>query len=194
MRHAKTLDRKVKRRILIITGLFILILGGLGLRKINKDYYAIWDNNSINVTVDVPLTSDKVKIEFGISVNTINRSTDADLFSRREKYTVLFDGKAKDIMINEYGENDFLITYDNKYYFSFRQFKFNRSHQHDYNFCFFQKDNKVFIRADIKGQDAMKFERQMLDISLADKYRCNVPVDSAEVLYNMIELIDPDMK
>jgi hypothetical protein len=194
MRHAKKTDRKVKRRILIISGLLILILGGLGFWKINKDYYAIWDNNSISVTADEPLTSGKVKIEFGISVNTINRSTDEDLFSRREKYTVLFDGKTEDNMINDYGENDFLITYDNKYYFSFRQFKFNRSHQHDYNFHFFQKDNKVFIRADIKGQDAMKFERPMLHISLADKYRCNVPVDSAGVIYNMIELVDPDKK
>jgi hypothetical protein len=184
----------MKKRTLIISGLVILILGGLGLWKINKDYYAIWDNNSIRVTADEPLTPDKVKIEFGISVNTINRSTDEDLFNRREKYTVLFDGKIKDNMINDYGENDFLITYDNKYYFSFRQFKLNRSHQHDYNFHFFQKDNKVFIRADIKGQDAMKFERPMLDISLAEKYRCNVPVDSAGVIYNMIELVDPDKK
>jgi hypothetical protein len=192
MRHAKKTDRKVKRRILIISGLVILILGGLGFWKINKNYYAIWDKNSISVTADKPLTSDKVKIEFGISVNTINRSTDEDLFSRREKYTVLFDGKNKDNMINDYGENDFLITYDNKYYFSFRQFKFNRSHQHDYDFHFFQKDDKVFIRADIKGQDAMKFERPMHDISLADKYRCNVPVDSVGVIYNMIELVDPD--
>lgn len=184
----------MKRRILIISGFLILILGGLGFWKINKDYHAIWNNNSISVTADKPLTPDKVKIEFGISVNTISRSTDEDLFSRREKYSVLFDGKTQDNMINEYGENDFLITYDNKYYFSFRQFKFNRNHQHDYNFHFSKKGNKIFIRADIKGQDAMKFERPMLDISLAGKYRCNVPIDSAGVIYNMIELIDTDKK
>jgi len=184
----------VKKRILIISGLLVLILGGLGLYRINKDYYAIWDINSINVITDNKLTSDKVKIEFGISVNTINRSTDEDLFTRRENYTVLFDGKTKNNMINDYGENDFLITYDNKFYFSFRQFKLNRSHQHDYNFHFFQRDNKVFIRAEIKGKDAMEFERPMLEISLADKYRCNVPVESAGEIYNMIELVDPDKK
>lgn len=194
MRHAKKTDRKVKRRILIISGLLILVIGGLGLWKFNKDFLLLWDSNSINVTADSPLTADKVKIEFGISVNTINRSTDSDLFDSREKYIVLYEGKTKDNMINDYGENDFLITYDNKYYFSFRQFKFNRRHQHDYNFHFFQADNKIFIRADIKGQDAMKFERPMLDISLANKYRCNVPVDSAGVIYNMIELVDPDKK
>ena len=184
----------MKRNILIIAGFLILILGGLVVWKINKDYYAIWDNNSINVTTDAHLNLDKVKIEFGISVNTISRATDEDLFSRREKYIVLFDGIPQDNMINDYGENDFLITYDNQYYFSFRQFKFNRNHQHDYNFHLFQKDNKLFIRADIKGKDAMKFERPMLEINLADKYRCNVPVDSAGVIYNMIELVDPQKK
>jgi hypothetical protein len=172
-------------------GLLLLVAGGLGLWKFNKDFLLLWNSNSIKVTTDNPLTIDKVKIEFGISVNTISRSTDTDLFERREKYTVLYDGEAKDKMINEYGENDFLITYDNKYYFSFRQFKFNRRHQHDYNFHFYPKGNKIYIHADIKGQDAMKFERPMLVISLADKYRCNVPVDSAGIIYNMFGLVKP---
>ncbi len=167
---------------------------GLGLWKLNKDFLLLWNSNSINVTAESPLNTDKVKIEFGISVNTISRPTDSDLFEHRGKYTVLYDGKVKDKMINDYGENDFLITYDNKYYFSFRQFKFNRRHQHNYYFHFYQKDDKIFIRLNIKGQDAMKFERQMLDISLAEKYRCNVPVDSAGVIYNMIEFVDPDKK
>lgn len=181
----------MKNRKIIITGLLILFLGGLGLWKLNKDFLLLWSSNTINVTADQPLTPNKVKIEFGVSVNSINRPTDADLFEHREKYNVLFDGRQKDNMVNEYGENDFLITYDNKYYLSFRQFKFNRRHQHDYNFHFSQQDNKVFMTVDIQGEDAMKFERPLLDISLADKYRCNVPVDSAGVVYNMIELVHP---
>ena len=183
-----------RRNKIIIFGLLLLIAGGLGLWKFNKDFLLLWNSNSIKVTTDTPLTQDKVKIEFGISVNTINRATDTDLFQKREKYTVLYDGEVKENMFNDYGENDFLITYDNKYYFSFRQFKFNRRHQHDYNFHFYKKDNKIFICADLKGQDAMKFERPMLDISLADKHRCNVPVDSAGVIYNMIELVNPNEK
>lgn len=161
----------MNRQIWIILGILILVLGGLGLNKINKNHYAIWNANSIHVTTDRSLRSDKVKIEFGISVNTINRSTDEDLFRNRAKYTVLYDGTTQNNMINDYGENDFLITYDKKFYFSFRQFKLNRSHQHDYNFHFFQKDNKIFIRLDIKGRDTMKFERPMLEIRFADKFR-----------------------
>lgn len=184
----------MKKQLIILSGLLLLVAGGFGLWKLNKDFLLLWNSNSINVTASSPLVVDKVKIEFGIGVNTISRSTDSDLFSHRKKYTVLYDGKTKDRMINDYGENDFLITYNNEYYFSFRQFKFNRRHQHDYNFHFFQKDTILFIRADIQGQDAMKFERPMLKINLADKYRCNVPVDNAGVIYNMIELVDPDRK
>ena len=189
MQYSENENIKMKIGILIILGLLIFV-GGLGLWKLNKDFLLLWNMNSIKVTVENPLMIDKAKIEFGISVNTINRSTDTDLFNNREKYMILYDGKKGNDMINDYGENDFLITYDNKYYFSFRQFKFNRRHQHDYKFHFFQKDNKIFVKVNIKGQDAMKFERPMLEITEADKYRCNVPIDSAGIMYNMIELID----
>ncbi len=168
----------MKKRITLILGLLTFVFVGRGIWKINKNHYALWDSNSINVTADTPLSSEKVTIEFGIGVNTINRKTDEDLFKQREKYRILYNnGRRKENMLNDYGENDFLITYDNKYYFSFRQFKFNRNHQHDYNFHFFLKGNKLFVQVDIKGRDAMKFERAMLDIGLADKYRCNLPID-----------------
>lgn len=183
IRHVKKTMSKMRILIIIISGLLITVAVGLGLRKCNKDFLLLWNSNSINVTTESPLIQDKVKIEFGICANSINRKDDAELFLKRENYIILFDGETKDEMINDYGENDFLITYDNKYYFSFRQFKFNRRHQHDYNFHFYQKDGRIFIRADIKGQDAMRFERTMLDVGVAHKYRCNVPVDHAGVIY-----------
>lgn len=95
-------------------------------------------------------------------------------------------------MTNGYGENDFLVTYDDTYYLSFRQFKSNRRHQHDYNFHFFEEGDKIILQVSIEGQDAMTFERSMLEISPADQYRCNVPIDSAGVIYNMVELVNPE--
>jgi len=181
----------MKNKIILLSGILAIFLCGFGLWKLNKDFLLLWNSNNIEVRVDTPLTKDKVKIEFGNSVNTINRSTDSDLFNNREKYSVIYDGEPKEEMINEYGENDFLITYDNKYYFSFRQFKFNRRHQHDYNFHLYEKGDKIILQVNIKGQDGMVFERPMLDLSLADQYRCNVPVDSAGVIYNMVELVNP---
>ncbi|HPI19083.1 MAG TPA: hypothetical protein PKY56_01815 [Candidatus Kapabacteria bacterium] len=158
----------------IIIAILIVLLWGLGLCEINKNFLFLWNSNSINVTVDKPLIVGKVKVEFGMSFfNSINHSNDIDLFKNRKQYTLLFDGKKQNSIINEYGENDFLISYDNRYYFAFRQFKCNWRHQHDYNFHIYQKKNKLYIQADIKGNDAMKFEKPMLEVSNEDKYRSN---------------------
>lgn len=107
------------------------------------------------------MKTDKVKIEFGISVNTINRASDKDLFAHRKKYTLLFDGEELNQVDNEYGENDFLITYDNKYYLSYRQFKTKWRHQHEYKFHFHTKDKKVFVHVDNNGVDDMNFDGEM---------------------------------
>jgi hypothetical protein len=166
--------KKVKKRIVFLLGLLILFV--FGLWKINKNYYPIWNSNNINVTADSPITTEKVKIELGFSANSKFRENDTDLFKMREKYTTLYDDGQKEIMINDNGENDFLITYDNKYYFSFRQFKSKWKHQHDYNFHFYQKDNQIFVKTEIIGQDALKFNSPMIDISLAGKYKGNEPL------------------
>lgn len=169
----------------------IAILGYFLLQKINANYYALWNANSLNVTATQPLSTDKVKIEFGMNANTINRSSDLDLFMNREKYRILFEGKNKETLLNEYGENDFLVTYDNKYYFSFRYFKFYRHLQHQYLFHFYQKDSAVFLKVDIVGSDPMRFERAMNLISDAQLLRCNSLIDSSKTSYNMIELTVP---
>jgi hypothetical protein len=174
--------------IIALASIGLFSLGLAALWKLNKDFLLLWNANTIDVTADSPLDGRKAKIEFGISVNTISRKNDLDLFKDRQKYTTLYDGTPKDEMLNEYGENDFLITYDNKYYLSFRHFKFNRRHQHDYYFHFFKKSDNVFIRSEIKGKDAMRFERRMIPIDSAQWYVCNTPVDSAGDIYNMVDM------
>lgn len=148
----------------------------------------LWNTNKVNVETESPLTSEKVKIEFGISVNTISRANDTELFSNREKYTTIYDGKKLNEIINEYGENDFLITYDNEFYYSFRQFKLNRRHQHSYNFRFLKQANDIVLKVEISGKDGMTFKRKMLKIKEAEKHICNTPIDSIGTIYNMIEL------
>ena len=157
----------------------------------NKNFLLLWNANNINVSVEKPLEKEKVKIEFGISINTISRKNDLDLFQNKERYTILYDkGKKLSQMINEYGENDFLITYNNEYYLSFRQFKIHSRVQHDYYFHFRKAQDTVFVKVEIKGlDDNMKFERAMLEIKNAEQYRCNSLIDNTKVLYNMIELV-----
>jgi hypothetical protein len=175
---------KNKKTIFILT--IILLIGSYGLWKSNKDFLLLWNSNTINVTTKNPLSNYKVKIEYGF--NSINRKSDKEMFTDRKAKIILYDGKGKEKLENEYGENDFLITYDNKYYFSFRQFKLNRRHQHTYNFYLTKKYNKMYLSTEINGQDGMKFEREMIEVENADKYLLNVPIDSASTIDNMIEL------
>lgn len=177
-------EMKVMKSILILTT--IILISGYGLWKSNRDFLLLWNSNTINVTAENPLKNDKVKIEYGF--NSINRKSDSEMFIDRKSKTILYDGERKTKLENKYGENDFLIIYDNKYYLSFRQFKFNRRHQHSYNFHLTNRNNKMILQADINGQDGMKFEREMIEIKKADRYLCNVPIDSAGTVYNMIEL------
>jgi len=94
------------------------LMGLWGLFFINKHYFIIWNANNVTVITQPPLDSKKVKIEFGVSVNTINRANDLDLFKNRSKYIVVYNGQNLTEIDNEYGENDFLITYDDLYYLS----------------------------------------------------------------------------
>ena len=170
------LKSKNKKILLILSTLFIL--GVVGLLKWNKDFLLLWNANNIYVQAEKPLNKEKIKIKFGFS--SLKRETDEELFIDFEKdwSVIIFDnGNLKNEMPNEYGENDFLITYDDKYYLSFRQFKLNRRHQHDYYFKFYEKHNHVFVKINIKGQDGMRLEKQLLEISQADKYRYNILIE-----------------
>lgn len=178
-------DEEMKKRITILT---IIGIGIFGLIYLNKSLLLIWNSNKVQINVENELSKNKVKIEHGISVNTINRANDLDLFKDREKYTVVFDGKQRRKIENEYGENDFLITYNDEFYLSFRQFKFNRRHQHNYKFKFKKSKNFPIVEVDIKGKDGMNFSREMIKVEDAEKYVCNTPIDSAGTIYNMIEL------
>lgn len=157
----------MKKILFIISGLSIFIISGVGLWKLNKNSFLLWNSNSIKVTTENPLVPNSVKIELGMSVSTIGCSDSTDFFLKQEQYTVLYDGEEKEAILNEYGEHDFCITYGSRYYFFFRHFKFNRRHQHDYNFHFFKKDRTMFVRASIHGADAMAFEKPMLEIPTA---------------------------
>lgn len=66
-----------------------------------------------------------------------NWPSDKDFFRNKTQYTVLYNGKTENELINDYGENDFLVIYDNTYYYAFRHFKLNHKHQHDYHFHFY---------------------------------------------------------
>jgi len=155
-------------KLIILT--IILTIGLSGSVYINRNFYPIWNSNKVKVYATKPLTTELVKIEHGISANSINRANDLSLFQNKEKYNIVFDKRPRKKIYNDYGENDFLITYDNKYYSSFRQFKTNWRHQHTYKFTFWQADNVLFVKVDISGINNMEFTRKMIKIDDAEHH------------------------
>ncbi len=154
----------MKKKTIILLILFAFFLGSLVYLNNHHDIQ-LWNYNTLKVTVDKPLKSEKIKIEYGVSANYYNRFVMGSIPHRDKYYLLLFDGEVKNEVPYEYGENDFLITYDNKYYLTFRQFKTNWKHHHAYNFHFYWKKNKLYIHADIEGLYNESFNKQMLELN-----------------------------
>lgn len=175
--------RKIKRSLILS---LIGLIGFLTIHHLDKEFsIGLFSHNIVNVTAEKPLIIDKVKIINGNY--TINRENDLILFDDSDGQ-IIFDQRIRSKIPNQYGENDFLVTYDNKYYYQFRQFKTNNWHQHDYNFHFKQMQNQIKLKIEIHGPDGMKFEKTMNQIVNAKNLKTNVPKDRAGGIYNMKEL------
>lgn len=144
------------------------------------------DLSSLEVSVSDDLSVDSVQIRRGFY--SINRASDAELFSDGSRDRLVFDGRQVGTLDTDYGENDFLITYGGRYYFQFRHFLTNSNYQHDYEFRLEQRADSLIVTAVIEGPEAMRFSRPMSLIASAERLRCNVPTDSSKVIYNMLEL------
>ena len=154
----------MKKKILI---LFIILLVGLScFYRINK-HFKIIDLSSISVSTDDKLQKDKIKIQRGYFNGS--RENDKELFTEDARKWTVFNGYRCGLLHTDYGENDFLITYDNKYYLAFRHFITYSRYQHSYNFKFSKQEDTIYVHADILGGDEYKFTRPMQLISDAYK-------------------------
>lgn len=174
----------MKKKFLIAAAIIVTV-GLIGLYIFNR-HFKLVDLSTISVSTDDHLSKSKVKIKRGIY--TINRKNDQELFAKENGDWTVYNGMQNGLLKTDYGENDFLITYDEKYYFQFRHFIFNSNHQHSYDFTLFKQQDTIYVKADIKGEDKMQFARPMHLISDAGLLRCNVPIDSNKVIYDMTEL------
>jgi hypothetical protein len=170
----------LKNRILIVA--FFVLVTFFAFFQLNK-IIKIIEFTSINIEVETPLNIKKVKVYQGYY--SINRKSDAEMFNDTSNQ-VVFDGKGNGKIKTEYGENDFLVTYDNKYYFQFRQFCTNDNDYYKYNLKVLKKANKLYLKVVIDKE--MKFERPMNLINDAKKLRCNKIIDEEKGHYNGIEL------
>ncbi|VVP43703.1 hypothetical protein [Pseudomonas fluorescens] len=70
----------------------------------------------------------------------------------------LFDGTPHKDIPNFYGDNDFLLIYDNRYSLRFRHFKTNWHHQHTYRIYVFEMADGIHAHISILGSDGIEFE------------------------------------
>lgn len=148
--------------------------------------YKMIDMTSLEVRTAPALSVDSVKVQFGWF--SINRSNDAELFNGSFRARTIFHGTQMAALKTDYGENDFLVTYADRYYLQFRHFIFNSNHQHDYVLAIERRNDALYLSVDIDGPDAMRFVRPMSLIRDAVQLRCNGPIDNTRVIYNMVEM------
>jgi hypothetical protein len=121
--------------------------------------------NEIIVTVDNNLDIDKVKIEFGFY--SINSGNDFNL-TKNGLEKVVYE-KTPRPFETICGENDFYLTYDNKYYTIFRHFIPNDFYDgipkpHKYCFDLKKKNENICVKLKIIGQDGEELNRKLLKI------------------------------
>ena len=173
------MNKKAKKCLLILS---IILISTFLFFKINQRI-KIFELTSINVETENQIDVEKVKVYQGFY--SINRENDSELFNNKFS-EIVFDGKSNGKIKTEYGENDFLITYDDKYYFQFRQICTNDNDYYKYNLKLFKKENEIYLKADIDG--GMKFIKTLNLISEAKNLKCNGKIENEKGLYNGIEL------
>lgn len=145
------------KKAIIIIGL-ILAVGIYILFFIQKEIVVLWNTNTVAIQVETPLQKNKVRIEYAMSTRFYKDDIN---FSKNTDYVLIFDGTTTKTTPNNYGENDFIISYEDQYYVPFRHFKTNWRHQHDYIFYFYKKEDTLYVRVTVEGVDDMNFETRM---------------------------------
>lgn len=127
-------------------------------------------DNQITVLVKDGLSESKVEIRVGFT--SINRKNDLELFSLNLK--TVFKGNDKGSLNTDFGENDFLIIYDDSYYYSFRHFiytdfKSSYPEGHDYKLELFKQNDSIFMNVNITGEQPMEFKRVLIKKGICRK-------------------------
>lgn len=147
------------------------------------------NDNTIIVSTQNGLSVEKVEIRNGSA--TINRKNDLELFSASLK--TVFNGIDLGNLETEYGENDFVVIYDNSYYYSFRHFIFTDFESfapdgHKYEYDLYARNDTLYLNVNITGEKPMNFIRSMIKKEEAEFHICNTPIDKAGGIYNMKEM------
>lgn len=174
------MSKKTIKKLIVLGIIFLLVFL---LFKLNGIFKVV-ELTSIRVETHAPLEKNKVLIYQGYY--SINRNNDAEMFQYFTSTSkIVFDKEDTGEIKTDYGENDFLIIYDSRYYFQFRQFCTNRNDYFRYNLKFYKEGGQIILES---IGDGINFKKPMNLISDAAKLRCNAPIDNRKGLYNGVEL------
>jgi hypothetical protein len=170
----------------------ILTIGIIGFSAIAGYYFLLYlsehglvNLNKLSVRSTHPLTDGKVKVIQGFF--SINRKNDSELFYDWPKHQIIYHGGNSHKPETEYGENDFLVLYDDQYYFQFRHFQTDESEDNSFDFYLIQADTSIYL--EVKINDRVKFKRRMNRVSQSQDLLTNMPLDSIrDGVYNGVEL------
>lgn len=119
--------------------------------------------NNITIANSPQFSNNKTKVYYGnVSMNNSD-SMNIALLSNSQK---IYNGYFSTWIPYNYGENDFLITYDNTHYGIFRHFKFNWYESYTYDITIFEKDGIVKCIVTIKGKNGGKREIEIKKTTL----------------------------
>ncbi|NVK07939.1 MAG: hypothetical protein HWD89_02730 [Tenacibaculum sp.] len=105
--------------------------------------------NNLNIKV----TKDVKKNDLKIMLKTLDEN------NKPKNYLIFNEGSKNDIP-NGYGENDWTVYYKDSLIVSFRHFKTNRNHKHDYNFDFNFLNGEFKYSISIDGNDTFNLKNQ----------------------------------
>tara|TARA_Y100001954_G_C15405004_1_gene404584 strand:+ start:62 stop:520 length:459 start_codon:yes stop_codon:yes gene_type:complete len=141
----------------------IIVFGLIGVLLVLKLLQSIGFINNINVEAIDPLTTMNVEVKYG---NVSFSDTDKIIYENLSKGKLVFNGIYSTWIPYNYGENDFLITYDDKYYGFFRHFKHNIFETHSYSLELFQNNDTIKCKVLIEGPDKMERIIKMKKITM----------------------------
>jgi len=134
-----------KKKIILFSILFLSLIFIISKYFIPKNIDGIAhfvNQNSIEVSTDEKLNIELIKIELSISGTDYNN---VEIFNKASEFKIP----------KGYGENDWNLSYDGKYFETFRHFKTNNWHDHNYSFHFYQNENEIKCDVKIDGPDEM---------------------------------------
>lgn len=155
------MTRRTNKIILVTALLFTCCY--LSLWQINRHYYLFRNSNKLNVSTAGIAENDKIRIQFFTAKFNCDSATVGNLLNRDDDEVVtVYNGEETCRKIpNKYGENFFLVSYDNRFFYCFKHVKLNGHFQHQYSIHVGAANGIMYLSVDIHGPNDLRFSVPM---------------------------------